>query len=416
MTTHRLFPSTNGPSSAVSYGGPFDAGVGFEVTSGGIWFEGYWWWVCPSGAPTAAQTFALWQVYQGGSASIISAATVTSGTLTPGQWNYVPLLNPVMLSVGGGADFAHADVGGTAYYIACTAFTGGFPDTGGQYGSGGPYAAGITSGPLTAFSDTSGSLGAPFGTAQGMFSTSGSVTSGPPFVGSSSSNFWMDVQVSDTAPSGYSGSYRIWPNLPTVPGSISNDTGQQTFGTEFWLAESCTLNNIWFWSPPGSGVLPSRCGIFSIATQTEVSGTDKNPPSWSGTAGSGWVSCSYSGSSVVLPSGKYKVCVYTGGGSKVYQEDVDYFGTGPGASNIVNGPMTIPNVANSSSAIAGSGPNKGQTVTGNSVYQDGAWSYPDTFDSDDNGETRWVDVEVTPGSGTSTPSVVDSGAFLSFFP
>src|SRR5215469_12401583 len=101
MATYRLFPSTNGPSSAVSYGGPFDAGVGFEVTSGGIWFEGYWWWVCPSGAPTAAQTFALWQVYQGGSASIISAATVTSGTLTPGQWNYVPLLNPVMLSVGG---------------------------------------------------------------------------------------------------------------------------------------------------------------------------------------------------------------------------------------------------------------------------------------------------------------------------
>ena len=35
MTVYRLFPSTNGPSSAVSYGGPFDAGVGSEVTSGG---------------------------------------------------------------------------------------------------------------------------------------------------------------------------------------------------------------------------------------------------------------------------------------------------------------------------------------------------------------------------------------------
>ncbi len=419
MATYRLFPSTNGPSSAVSYSGPFDAGVGFEVTSGGIWFEGYWWWVCPSGQPTAAQTFALWQVYQGGSASIIGAATVTSGALTLGQWNYVPLPNPIMLSIGGGANFAHADAGGTAYYIACTAFTGGFPDTNGQYGSGGPYAAGITNGPLTAFSDPSGSLPGPFAQAQGVFSTSGSVTTGPPFAGSSASNFWMDIQVSDIAPSGYSGSYRIWPNLPIVPGGISNDTGQQTFGTEFWLSQSCALNNIWYWSPPGVTVQPSRCGIFSVATQTEVSGTDNSSPSWSGAAGSGWVSCSYSG--IVLPAGKYKVCVYTGGGSKVYQEDVDYFGSGPGTSNVVIGPITVPNVANGASCISGSGPDKGHTVTGNSTYQDGAWSYPDTFDSDDNGETRWVDVEVTPSSGGGSgppppPPVVNSGAFMTFFP
>ena len=415
MTTYRLFPSTSGPSSPVSYSGPFDAGVGFEVTSGGTWFEGYWWWVCPSGQPTAAQTFALWQVYQGGSASIISAATVASSGLTAGQWNYVPLPNPVMLSVGGGANFAHADAGGTAYYIACTAFTGGFPDTNSQYGAGGPYAAGITSGPLTAFSDASGSLPTPFAQAQGVFSTSGSVTTGPPFAGSSSSNFWMDVQVSDTAPSGYGGSYRIWPNLATVPGGLSNDAGQQTSGTEFWLSESCKLDDIWFWSPPGAGVLPSRCGVFSVASQTVVSGTDNTSPSWSGGAGSGWVSCAYNG--VTLPAGKYKVCVYTGGGSKFYQEDVDYFGSGPGANNIVNGPITVPNVANSASCISGSGPDKGQTVTGNSTYQDGAWSYPDTFDSDDDGETRWIDVEVTPsGGGSGPPPVVNSGAFLIFFP
>ena len=33
--TYRLFPSTNGPSSPVSYSGPFLAGVVFEVTTGG---------------------------------------------------------------------------------------------------------------------------------------------------------------------------------------------------------------------------------------------------------------------------------------------------------------------------------------------------------------------------------------------
>ena len=64
--TYRLFPSTNGPSSPVSYSGPFMAGVLFEVTTGGCWFEGYWWWVCPSGQSTSAQKFALWQVYNTG--------------------------------------------------------------------------------------------------------------------------------------------------------------------------------------------------------------------------------------------------------------------------------------------------------------------------------------------------------------
>ncbi len=46
--TYRLFPSTNGPASPVSYSGPFIAGVVFGVTSGGCWMDGFWWWVCNS--------------------------------------------------------------------------------------------------------------------------------------------------------------------------------------------------------------------------------------------------------------------------------------------------------------------------------------------------------------------------------
>ena len=44
----------------------------------------------------------------------------------------------------------------------------------------------------------------------------------------------------------------------------------------------------------------------------------------------------------------------------------------------------------------------GTTVRGNSTYQvndasnTGTFLYPDTFDSSDDGEVRWVDVEVTP--------------------
>lgn len=423
MGTYRLFPSTNGPTSPVSYTGTFSAGVAFEVTSGGTWFEGYWWWVCESGQPTSAQTFALWQVYLGGTASLVAAATVESGTLTPGQWNYVPLENPVMLSVGGGANFNDADGGGPAVYIACTGFSGGFPDTNSQFGAGEPYSAGITSGPLTAFSDQSGSLPAPWTIGQGLFSTDDDVTAYCPFNLSSSSNFWMDVQVSDAAPAGYSGSYRIWPSFPVIPGGASNDTGQQTFGTEFWLSQSCAVNNIWFWSPSGAVNLPTRCGIFSISTQEEIAGSDNSSPSWllpgggAASAGAGWMRCSYADAGLVLPAGKYKVCVCMESGGKAYQEDVYYFGTGPGSQNIVIGPLTVPNAANAASCIANSGPQQGQVITGNSTYQDGPWSYPYTFDVKDNGENRWVDVEVTPSTAdTPPPPVVNSGAFLAFFP
>jgi hypothetical protein len=419
MATYRLFPTTDGPATPVAYTGNFASGVAFEVTSGGMWFEGYWWWVCPSGQPTAPQTFALWQVYIEGTASIISEATVTSGPLTAGQWNYIPLDNPIMLSVGGGANFADADAGGTAVYIACTGFTGGFPDTNSQFGAGDPFAAGITNGPLTAFSDQSGSKAAPWSVGQGLFSVNNNITSDPPFNLSNSSNFWMDVQVGDTAPGDYTGSYRIWPSQPVVPGGPSNDTGQQTFGTEFWLSQTCEVNNIWLWSPPGAANLPTRCGIFSVSTQQEVSGSDNSSPAWvlpgggAASAGDGWIRCSYASSGLSLPAGKYKVCVAMAAGGKAYQEDVYYFGTGPGANNIVNGPITVPNNANAAPCMANSGPNP--TVTGNSTYQDGPWAYPYTFDVKDNGENRYVDIEVTPGGGSASP-VVNSGAFLTFFP
>ncbi len=353
----------------------------FEVTTGGTWFEGYWWWVCPSGQSTAAQKFALWSVYSPGVGALIPVATVTSGTLTAGQWNYVPLPAPVPLAIG-------------ACYNACTGFTGSFPDTNNQFGAGDPYSAGIVSGPLTAFSDQSGSLPAPFSMPQGAFSVAGTdPTVYMPSVGSDSANFWIDVQVSSQAPAGTS--FRLWPSYPvTPPGSVSNDTGQQTSGTQFLLSESCTLDKIWFYSPSGVSVLPSQCAIWNVATQTVVAGTNNTSPSWSGAAGSGWVSCSYSG--VTLPAGNYKTSVYYGGGKTFYQEDVKYFSSGPGANGITAGPLSSPNVANAASCISGSGPDTGQTVTGNSTYQNGPFAYPDTFDSDDDGENRWIDVEVTP--------------------
>jgi hypothetical protein len=424
MGTYRLFPSTDGPSSPVSYNGSFLAGVLFCVTSN-CWFEGYWWWVCPSGQSTAPQKFALWQVYGAGQGSVIPGSVVTSGTLAAGQWNYVPLPAPLQLSIG------NVTGSGAAVYEAVTGFSNSFPDTNSQFGSGGPYASGITSGPLFGYSDQGASAPSPTSVTsfQGSFSVAGTDPSANlPAQGSSSSNFWIDLQVSDTAPDGYSGPYRLWPNYPTpFPTVDSIDTGKQTLGTQFALSQPCLLNNVWFYSPPFAVDLPVSTQIWDASTQALVSGTNLTA-SWSGAVASGWVANSYGGKNIVLPAGKYIATVYYGGGNKFYMENRGYFGTyqgkaGPASSGgITNGPLSSP-----AQSAAFSPPG------GNSCYFTGGDSatYPDTFDDEDGGENRWVDVDVslpsssspspspTPTLSTSSPPpppVKNSGAFLVFFP
>jgi hypothetical protein len=367
---YRLFASTDGPSTPVSYSGSFVCGVVIGVTSGGCWLDGYWWWVCPSGQSTAAQQFALWCLDSSGSGSLVANSTVTSGALTAGQWNYVALAAPLPLAIG-------------ATYVPATGFSGNFPDTSNQFGSGDPYSGGIVSGPLTAYSDTSGSLSSPLNTPQAVFGVASSDPSASlPIYGSSSSNFWMDVQVTTAPPSGTS--YRLWPSYPAIPGHVDSDTLGYTLATEFQLSHSCTLDNIWFYSASGAGALPTRCGIWNVNSQSEVSGTDNTSPTWSGSAGAGWVACSYSG--VTLPAGDYKVAVFYGGGSQWYQATNGYWASGgPGANGITTGPVTAPGTS-------------AATSPGQCTYNYGSWAYPQTYASAGNGENYWVDVEVTPGS------------------
>jgi hypothetical protein len=368
--TYRLFATTNGPATPASYSGSIVCGVITAVTSGACWLDGYWWWVCPSGQSTAAQQFALWCLYNATSGSLVATSTVTSGTLTAGQWNYVALPTPVPLAIG-------------ATYVAATGFTGNFPVTGNQFGSGDPYGGGIVSGPLTAYSDSSGTLPSPFSTAQAVFSTaSADPTATAPVYGYETSNFWVDVQVTTTPPTGTS--YRLWPGYPTIPGVLDSDTAGYTLATEFQLSQSCTLDNIWFYSGAGAGALPARCAIWNVGSQSEVSGSDNSAPSWSGAAGSGWVACAYSG--VTLPAGDYKVAVYYAGGSRWYQATTGYWGTGgPGANGITAGPVTAPGTS-------------AATSPGQSTYNSGSWAYPQTYASAGAGECYWVDVEVTPAS------------------
>jgi hypothetical protein len=287
MTNYRLMDGANGrpgngPSAAVSYSGDFLAGTVFEVTADNVWFEGYWWWVCDSGQQTDPQSFALWQVDTTNNGILVDGGTVTSGALTSGTWNYIALPTPIQLSR-------------SIPYVVATGYVSasGFPNTNNEFGADDTYSAGIVNGPLTGYSDTSGSMPVPGNwTAQGLFATTYSdPTAHIPDDNFESGNFWIDLQVSTTAPSGVS--YRLWPSLPNPPGRITDSAANFTLGTESSLSENCALGRIWFYSPQEASQLPTECGIWNISSQSLVAGSDNSSPAWSDPAGSGWVSCEY---------------------------------------------------------------------------------------------------------------------------
>jgi hypothetical protein len=433
--THRLFGNRSGPDAAVPTGSKgLVTSLLFEMTTGGGWLEGYWLWVCDRGQSTAPQKFTLWMPYVGAhyrtTGVIVPGTTVTSGELVRGRWNFVRLPHPVPLSIA------------TAYQLQ-TGATGGVPLTRNMWGPRDRWAKGVASGPLFAPSKGPGS------TDQGAAAAGSNPTKVVAAYGYGYPYFWLDVQITTTAPAG--SSYRLWPGMPLIvapPKTTGSehvaDTSEQSAGTEFWLSAECTLDKIWFFSPvrnalagtPAAALLPGACAIFDIAAQSMVNGTMRGTagpgprklPDWrkpdgsAAKAGDGWIYCAYQG--VRLPAGKYKTAVYCyGGGTTMdykyyfFQEQRSYFGPvingGTGAAirpgtapdGIRNGPLYSPGTAKAALAQSnGSVPAiaAGALVHGNSTYQvndatnTGTFRYPGTFDSADAGEVRWVDVEVAP--------------------
>jgi len=417
VTTYRLFPSTNGPSAPVSYSGNFLAGVMFKVTQGGMWLNGYYHWVPGTNGDTVARKFALWTMTAANTGALLPAANVTSGTLTAGQWNFVALPSPVPLAP-------------STAYIAATGWSAvhGFPDsdtsgagTGAadSFGAGG-HTAGITQGPLFAYSDNGQSAPPPYSMNQGLFSTAGTdPTVNMPNAGSNSGNFWMDVQVSDTPPAGYSGSYRLYPNKVDANPATTNDASvNYVLATEFHLSQACTLNKIWYYSPSGTAQLATSCRIWSIqGANAGTSVVTQTSPSWSGAAGSGWVSCSFTGAT--LPAGSYKVSVYNGAatpdGWGAKDASTNYWGAGgDGVNGFTTGPLSVPGLSAASTAYkfvssgAGNTPpytDGSTTEAGQSTFANGTGDvYPYLY-VDALAQNYWLDVEVTPVTSSASAEI-----------
>lgn len=413
MTTYRLFPSVNGPASPVSYSGNFISGVVFAVSGDGCWFNGYWWWVANSGQSTSPVKCALWSATSSVSGVLVANSVVTSGTLTAGAWNYIPLPQPLQLA----ASLDPSSAASGSAYIAAVGCNGNFPDTGSYWSSG------ITNGPLTAYQGATVTNN-PYNLCQGVFSTGGpDPATTMPNGQSGTDNFWVDVQVSDTAPAGYSGSYRLWPNKADTNNAVGSDAAlNYTIGTEIRLTQACTLNNLWYYSQSGAVSLATRCDVWNISTG--LSAASITAPSWltasgsAGSAGAGWLKAAFAGGTT-LPAGSYRVTVYNSSGTSGSWASKDastnYWGQGGsggiGSSGLTWGPLHAPSQPDASSGFTYNAGNSGaappyssgtainaqppfgQTPGGTEIFPQ---LYAPVGAGTNQSQNYWVDLEVTP--------------------
>ena len=367
MTTYRAFPSATGPASSQSYTGPLIQGMLFEVTTGGCWLDGYWYWRADS-SQGAAPSWALWQGDGPAAGVLVANSQVSESGGVAGQWNYVALPVPLALSQR------------VPYKIQCGQANN-FAQTLSYFATGGTAPAGITNGPLFVYSDETGTAPDVWNDFQGSFGTgSSNPASGYAATSNTAYNAWLDVLIDTAAPAG--AQFCLFPSYPAPIGAaINSQTLAYTLATQCALSQACTSHYVRFYSPPGATVLPTRASIWSVTGQNRV--LDNTSPSWSGAAGSGWVQCAMPGS---IPAGSYKASVYYGGGAEWFVAQVGYWTTGAGAGGIgPNGPISAPNEA-------GGSPGQGSYLT-----SDG---YPST---DGAGEMYWVDWLVTPATSGSSP-------------
>jgi hypothetical protein len=410
---------TQPPASATANAGNLVNGTSFYVTQGGMWFQGYWYYCCASGQSTSPVKCALWSCFSGGG-SVVPGSAVTSGTLAAGAWNWIPLPNPVQIAIWGQYTAA---VGVPA--------SAGFPDTAAQFGAAQPYAAGIVNGPVAAFSDAAGSNPAPYSYGQGATSSGGAdpAVTQPSSGSGTHDNWWLDVQVANTPPANYAGSYRLWPNMADGDSSTAVDSAvNYVVGTEIITSQPSVINRIWYYMPPGTAQFATSADIWRVrdgvrvATQPspvwrQASGARATITSGQGGTSAQWVWCELPGT-VTIPAGDWRVSIYNGNGSPdgwsakrlYYWEQGNtpgntYLTGAPGQAGITAGPVYAPPTPLASPATDYSTglPEPGQSVFAvgppnqfPNVYvgasPSGIYSGPALF------QNYWVDVEVTPAA------------------
>lgn len=402
-----LFPPSSGlfnlygnaslPGAGQSFGAAFLAGVDFTVTQGGCYLAGYRYYcpAPPNPGPTTPQPFALWNVTGSSTGTLIPAGNVTSGTLTQGSWNTVLLATPVPLAIG-------------TEYIAATGLTGNFCQFKNQFAAGQPFSAGITSGPLFAYSDTSGSAPSPYGQPQGVFNTStADPTAAMPTTGSSSANFGVDVIITTTQPAAAS-TFQLWPSkFDSSAQTVSDSALNYIIGTEIHVLQSCHATAVRYFSPTGTAQLATRAALWSVGSQTEL--VANAAPSWSGAAASGWIQANFSSPFALTAGQKIVASVYNSAATPDQWSATDlstaYWLNGYGKNGIQTGPLFAPPVSGASqcweynASLPGATPpySNGTQAPGQCPFGEvpgGGYAYPQLY-AFNQAQNYWVDLVVT---------------------
>jgi Domain of unknown function (DUF4082) len=168
-----------------------------------------------------------------------------------------------------------------------------------------------------------------------------------------------------------------------VVGSVASDPSDYTLGMQFSVNAPVFLTGIWWYSPPGAGVLPNGSAIYDVLTTNIVAGSLNAAPTWSGIVGSGWVKVSYPGTLQLAANHPYVVSILKSDATHNFYGPVSgFWSTGIGGAGLSNGPITAPNNANAVSPSSGQGGFNSAAVF--------------TFPASSFGSTNYgVDVEVT---------------------
>ena len=143
--------------------------------------------------------------------------------------------------------------------------------------------------------------------------------------------------------------YTGFSTTPSI--SADPDTGGVNLGLEFWVTSSCTLAGIRFLQPSTGGNTNTRSvGLWDLVSSSFVVSSTRTVVS--GDAGK-WVIYTLPTPYNLVVNRKYRAIVLHPAGK--YAATSGYFQSGgPGASNIINGPLVIPTSANATGGLQGS--------------------------------------------------------------
>lgn len=366
MANHTLFnqatpTGSNGGGGATTgtYGLQFS--VSSAQTASGIWFYS------PSGATVRPDVIGIFD----SSGNLVQWANPSWSGAAGTGWILATFAAPAQLATG-------------TQYVAVIhmPFSSGFwnvTDT--TYWSSGAGASGITSGPLTAPGNSAAVHG------QNSFVVSSGL--GFPNTSLAGNNIWMDIQVTDVNPNVHT----VFSQNP-VSDPSTNDNSTYTMGMQFQVTAASTSTAIWWYSPyipTAAADIPTEVALYDMTSTTMLA---DQIPTWSGPQGSGWVRYQWTTPITLTVGHVYQILVVKqGSGNNWYAAHSHYWDTtGPGASGLTSGPITVPNDANARI-------NGGLGVGQDSFHVGATLAVPN---SDFGASNYWVDVEVTtPGTSIS---------------